>query len=118
MTPCRIIDTRGPVGPFGGPALAIGVDRAVQIAGRCGIPLTAKAVAANVTVVTPGGNGYLRLAPSAVFPRPNTMSVSFRTGRTRASSTIIGLNANGYLDVYNGGTAAVHFIVDVSAYFQ
>jgi len=45
VTPCRVVDTRKPVGPYGGPALVAGADRTFVFAGQCGIPITAKAVA-------------------------------------------------------------------------
>jgi hypothetical protein len=45
VTPCRIVDTRGPVGAFGGPALTAGVPRSFALpSGPCaGIPPTAEA---------------------------------------------------------------------------
>src|SRR5262245_60746169 len=33
VTPCRIVDTRGPAGPFGSPSLAAGVPRDFALAG-------------------------------------------------------------------------------------
>jgi hypothetical protein len=90
----------------------------VQIAGRCGIPTNAKAVAANVTVVSPQDSGELRLRPSGVLPIPIATTTSYRLGRTRASSTMLTLSGDGKTDVYNYGAVAVHFIIDVSAYFK
>src|SRR4029079_6932087 len=63
VTPCRVADTRDPVGPYGGPALAAGVERAFVLASRCGIPLTAKAVSVNVTVTQPAAPGFVVLYP-------------------------------------------------------
>src|SRR4029077_187725 len=45
VTPCRVADTRSPVGPYGGPSLVAGADRTFVFGGQCGIPPTAVAVA-------------------------------------------------------------------------
>src|SRR5262245_3083791 len=37
VTPCRLIDTRNPAGPYGGPALTAGVNRTFTVTGQCGI---------------------------------------------------------------------------------
>lgn len=51
--PCRILDTRTADGPFGGPELAAGTVRTVNIPlnPECAVPNTATAYALNVTVV-------------------------------------------------------------------
>src|SRR5258706_12884806 len=43
VAPCRLIDTRDPVGPMGGPALVAGTIRTVQLPGTCGLPTPAAA---------------------------------------------------------------------------
>src|SRR5687768_5065037 len=54
INPCRLADTRAggpfPPGPFGPPSLVAGQPRVFPIAGACGIPSTAQAVSANITV--------------------------------------------------------------------
>jgi len=64
VTPCRVLDTRGAVGPHGGPAMAAGESRTFGLAGRCGIPSSARAVAVNLTVTAPTTRGNLRLYPA------------------------------------------------------
>ena len=55
VTPCRIVDTRWPAGPFGGPEMDAGATRAFDIPqSACGIPSTAVAYSLNVTVVPDG----------------------------------------------------------------
>ncbi len=55
VTPCRIADTRNPVGAFGAPALAGGVPRTFPVpSSSCGIPASAQAYAFNMTVVPTG----------------------------------------------------------------
>jgi hypothetical protein len=113
MAPCRVVDSRDAAAPLDAVAT-----RTVQVAGRCGIPSTAKAVAANVTVVRPQDSGELRLRPSGVLPIPIATTMSYRLGRTRASSTLLTLSGDGKIDVNNNGPVAVHFIIDISAYFK
>jgi hypothetical protein len=120
LTPCRIVDTRGPSGPFGGPALAgNGARRLFAVAGQCGVPSSAVAVALNVTVVSPSGPGNLRLGPAS-FAAP-TSTINFGVGQTRANNAVIGLT--GYplgslwveTDIFPGST---HLVLDVAGYFQ
>ena len=62
ITPCRLVDTR----ETGGLALAAGETRAFQIAGHCEIPASAGAIAFNLAVTQPTGDGYL--LPSGADP--------------------------------------------------
>jgi hypothetical protein len=64
LAPCRLIDTRNAMGPYGGPALMAGADRTFTLAGQCGIPVTARAVSVNVAVTAPSAAGNLRLYPA------------------------------------------------------
>lgn len=119
LTPCRVLDTRAAAGPFGGPALAAGVARSFALAGRCGIPASARAVSANLTVVGPTSAGYLAVYPADMSPA-NTSAVTFGAGQLRSNNAILGIAANGsggivVLPGMTGGT--VHLIVDVTGYF-
>ena len=116
LTPCRIIDTRGTVGPWGGPALAAGQTRVFTIAGQCSVPSTAKSVSANVTVAQPTTPGYLTLFPGGTPPVAST--INFRAGQTRANNSIVPLSATGMLSVTNGSSGTTQFILDVNGYFQ
>src|SRR5260370_30899903 len=64
VSPCRVADTRNPIGPYGGPALAANADRTFVIATQCGIPLTARAVSFNLTITQPTALGDLRVFPA------------------------------------------------------
>jgi hypothetical protein len=117
LTPCRIVDTRGPVGPVGGPALAGGQTRVFPITGQCNVPSTAKSVSGNVTVVQPTAPGYLTLFPGGTPPVAST--INFRTGQIRANNAIMPLSATGTLSVTDGqGSGTTHFLLDVNGYFQ
>jgi hypothetical protein len=86
--------------------------------GRCGIPVTAKAVSINVTVTLPTAAGGLRVYPGGVA-LPLASTISYGTGQTRANNAALGLGPAGDLLVHSdqaSGTA--HLIVDVNGYFQ
>src|SRR5262252_5219877 len=64
ITPCRLVDTRNPPGPSGGPALVGNGTRSFPVTGgTCGIPATAQAAVLNVVVVGPNAGGHLRIWP-------------------------------------------------------
>ena len=119
VTPCRILDTRNPSGPYGGPALNSSGTRNFVLAGQCGIPSNVSAVAVNIAVTQPtNGPGFLTLYPAGAT-RPVVSSINYSAGQTRANNAIVPVSASGAIDVYcaqGGGT--VHFILDVNGYFQ
>ena len=118
LTPCRAVDTRNAPGPLGGPALSSGTARRFVIAGTCGVPASARALAVNLTVVSPSGSGFLRAVPAG-FANASTSALNFQGGQTRASLMALG-TANGALDATVGitGGGSAHLIVDVSGYFD
>ena len=119
LTPCRAVDTRGTPGPFGGPALAgNGAKRRFALAGRCGVPADALAIAANVTVIGPGGPGDLRLAPSG-FASP-TSTINFSSGQIRANNSMLSLTGDpvGSIAVQADLAGTVDLVLDVVGYFK
>jgi len=119
LTPCRVIDTRNPIGAYGGPALLSGGTRVFELAGRCGIASGATSVAMNIAVTQPtSGPGFLTLYPAG-GPRPLTSTINFSAGQTRANNAILPLSGAGALSVYCGlGLGTTHLILDVTGYFQ
>ena len=119
VTPCRLFDTRNPNGSFGGPALAAGQQRSFTITGRCGIPADAKSISANVTIVTPGGSGFLEFFPGNAFPF-GTSAINFAPGQVRANNAMLTLatDGTGRLTVVNTSGAATHAVLDVNGYFR
>ena len=114
LTPCRLLDTRLPVGPYGGPAVAAASQRIVVAVGpRCGIPASAIAVSLNVTAVTPSAAGNLTFFPG-------TSTLNFATGKTRANNAIVRLasSSSGTLVFRNSSATSVHVVIDVSGYFE
>jgi predicted secreted protein len=120
LAPCRLIDTRDPPGPRGGPPIAATAERVFAVAGVCGLPVDARAVSLNVTVTGADSAGGFRLFPGdAAAPVAN--AVSYQAGATRASNVVVKLSASGT------GTFAVHsdqlsgaaqLVVDVNGFFK
>jgi len=118
VTPCRIADTRNPNGPLGGPALAAGTVREFPVAGVCGVPSTAKVIAANLTIVNPTGEGFLTAFPAGTA-LPPASTINFRTGIVRANNAILALGTSGRVWVFCGmPSGSTDFVLDVSGYFE
>lgn len=119
LPPCRLLDTRGPAGPWGRPRLQAGEIRVFELGGRCGIPPDAAALVLNATVASPDSPGYLTLFETGA-PRPNTSSISYAAGRNQANNAILRLT--GYppgLAVFCGSAAGgTDLILDVTGYFR
>jgi len=119
VTQCRLVDTRGPSGPYGGPRFGPGDARTFGIAGNCGIPTQATAIAANLTVTNETGAGYFVVYPAGTT-KPPTSTLNFAPSRTRANNAILQLGVGGQLVVLNavpiGGSSDL--ILDVTGYFQ
>jgi hypothetical protein len=113
LPPCRLLDTRLPEGPAGGPAVPAAGQRVVVAAGRCGIPAGAKAVSLNVTAVAPAVPGSLGFFPGL-------SAVSFARGRTCANNAVVALasSGSGTFTLWNSSKASVHVVIDVNGYFE
>lgn len=118
LSPCRLLDTRGPDGPYGGPAVTGQSSRTFVAAGRCGVPAGAKAVQLNIAVTGGTAAGDLRLYPADV-EKPLTAAINYAAGQTRAANAIIPLGAAGDFVVFSDqGSGTVHVVIDVFGYFQ
>jgi hypothetical protein len=121
VAPCRLFDTRQADGPAGGPTFTPGGLRQFAATGRCGIPAGAKAVAVNVTAVSPAAQGNLRLGPSGV-PMPLASALNFRAAATRANNAVLSLGSDGRFqvqcDMTGASTGTVHVLMDVTGYFN
>ncbi|MEA2560134.1 MAG: hypothetical protein QOH06_1638 [Acidobacteriota bacterium] len=112
VTPCRLLDTRSST------PLASGVARTITLSGTCGIPATAKAVAANLTVLGATAQGNLVVYPTGI-PVPATSNANFSAGQVRANNAqlpLAGGQVNARAFVVGGGT--VHLILDVTGYYE
>ena len=121
LTPCRVLDTRNPTGPLGGPPLqpAGSADRAFFVTGICGIPPGAVALSVNATVTLTGGSGTLSLYRGD-GARTGTWSISFGAGQTRANNDLLqlALDQSGSFRVQNSAPGNVDFVLDVTGYFK
>jgi hypothetical protein len=118
VTPCRLLDTRRPAGPHGGPSLAAGTSRTFTVAGQCNIPSSAFAVVGNLAATEPSAAGHLRVYPAGAA-LPLVSAVNFPAGQTRSNNAVIPLNASGEFTVHCvQGFGTTHVILDVSGYFN
>ncbi len=117
LAPCRVLDTRAPAGPYGGPAIPAQNIRTFLLAGRCGIPADAVTVSANITVVQPFMDGNLRVFPGG-GPSPPTSVINYRGGQIRANNLLARLGA-GQISIQNDqGSGTTHVLLDVNGYFK
>jgi hypothetical protein len=126
LTPCRMVDTRNPNGPLGGPILTSGQPRNFPLltsacAAGGAIPATAKSLSLNVTAVGPSATGSLVIYPGDAAAAP-TNTISLNAGAIRANNSVmaLSLNGDGSLTVLPAlvPNATVHFVIDVNGYFQ
>ncbi len=115
VTPCRVVDTRNPDGPFGGPEMEPGATRSFTIpASACYIPPTAVAYSLNVTVVPDGKLSYLTAWPTGV-PQPYVSTLNSFDGSVVANAAIVPAGTNGAVNVFV--TDRTHVILDINGYF-
>ncbi len=117
VTPCRVVDTRNPTGPFGGPALAATATRSFALGGSCGVPSDAVALSMNVTVADASTPGTLTMYPGT-GPAPETNTLSFVPGKNRANNVNMGLIGSVLSVVDYQATGTVHLIIDVNGYYR
>lgn len=121
LPPCRVLDTRGPAGTHGGPALSCGGARRVfPVAGRCGVPGDASAVAYNLTVTGSATAGHLRLFATGE-PTPPTSVLNYAAGQTRANSgvaSVVGPIPGSVTLQCDSPSGTAHVLLDVAGYFR
>ncbi len=117
VTPCRVVDTRQPNGPFGGPYLTGGTSRSFAVPlSSCNIPSTAIAYSLNVTVAPlQGALEYLTIWPTGL-PQPVVSTLNSLDGRVKANAAIVPAGAGGAVGVY--ATDSTNVILDINGYFQ
>src|SRR6202035_4148712 len=95
VTPCRIADTRGATGQFGGPNLASNNPRNFNIsASVCNIPANALAYSLNLTVVPLVPLGFLQVYPAGQG-QPAVSTLNSGDGRIKADAAIVPAGLNG-----------------------
>ena len=116
LTPCRVADTRKPVGDLGGPPLSGGVQRDFPIleATSCNIPSSAQAYSLNFTVVPPGPLGYLTVWPKGET-RPTVSTLNDLTGTIVANAAIVPAGTGGQISTYASNNT--NLVIDINGYF-
>ncbi len=115
LSPCRVADTRGPAGPFGGPSLAAGQSRDFAVpSSPCGIPSAATAYSLNATVVPAGYLGFLSAWPAGQ-PQPNVSTLNSWTGKVVANAALVPAGSNGSISLYASNPTDV--VLDINGYF-
>jgi hypothetical protein len=132
VTPCRIVDTRGAIGPHGAPALSSGSTRNFAAwgsnAAACGIPasINVRAVTVNATIVLPSNCGHLILWPraSGSNPPPLTSNINFNAGEQAiGNGAVVGLGQFSDFQfsaqvAICGGTGTADLVMDITGYYQ
>lgn len=112
VTPCRVFDTRPPVGK--GPITGGSTQHIFIPQLPCNTPATAAAYSLNVTVVPRGSLGYLTIWPTGE-PQPLVSTMNSYDGRVKANAAIVPSGASGGVDVFVTDTSDV--ILDIDGYF-
>ena len=114
VAPCRVADTRNPIGTFGGPELGDQSTRDFEVSqSACNIPSTAVAYSINITAVPNGPLGYLTIWPAGQS-QPNISTLN-SDGRVKANAAIVPAGINGAVSVYVSD--ATNVILDIDGYF-
>ncbi len=115
VAPCRIADTRGGQGPFGGPEMEASAARSFPIpSSGCGIPATAAAYSLNSTVVPDGMLQYLTAWPTG-STQPLVSTLNSWDGAVVANAAIVPAGDGGAISVFV--TNRTHVILDINGYF-
>ncbi|MGB7554542.1 MAG: hypothetical protein WBM04_09210 [Candidatus Korobacteraceae bacterium] len=119
VAPCRLVDTRNPNGPFGGPPLQARTARSFPIPQQtpCDIPATAAAYSLNVTLVPIGGQsvGLLTIWPTGES-QPIISTMNSWDGRFKANAAIVPAGTEGAVSIYASNTTNV--VLDIDGYFE
>jgi RHS repeat-associated protein len=111
VTPCRVLDTRTQFAP-----LTAGETRTVAMAGTCGIPSGASAVAVNIAVVDATTQGEMTAYP-ANEPRPTASAISYKAVIARSNNGILKLGDGALAFFASQLSGSAHLVVDVTGYF-
>jgi uncharacterized repeat protein (TIGR03803 family) len=117
LTPCRVVDTRNPNGPLGGPYLSGGHERDFPVLeSNCQLPPSGAAYSLNFTVVpkTPAGVGYLTVW-SQGQPQPLVSTLNDPTDTVVANAAVVPAGTSGGVATYASNDTDL--VIDVNGYF-
>lgn len=127
FTPFRVYDSREPQPAPG--VLSSGQNRTISVAHARSVngggvtfadrvPVGARAVATNVTIVSVSGSGFLTINPGGSTTVNSSVINWSAGGQVLANGVPLVLNPNRQLTVIAGGAGSTHFIVDVLGWWQ
>jgi hypothetical protein len=117
VSPCRVFDTRGAVGPYGGPRLVANTTRNFDIdSGPCtGIPAGVDAYSMNFGAILPdGANSFITIWPTGTA-QPTVSAINPVQGVVVANAAIVPAGTNGSISVFPN--TGVHLYGDINGYF-
>ena len=114
VTPARLLDTRTGLGGTTG-RLPDGQAITLQVAGRGGVPVGARAAVLNVTAANPLGGGHVTVFPGG-RAAPVASNLNFLRGTTVPNLVIVGLGADGTVQL-RANTGAPHVLADVVGWY-
>jgi Chaperone of endosialidase len=120
ITPCRIVDTRGANGSFGGPALVANATRTFNLpSGPCaGIPVDAGAYSLNLTII--GGSGVFTNAFLTAWATGDTQPVvstlNFNANQLEANAAVVPAGTSGSINVFVN--ASGNLLIDINGYYR
>ncbi|WP_346536578.1 hypothetical protein [Micromonospora sp. DPT] len=112
VPPARLLDTRSGVGAPTGATRQV----TLTVTGRGGIPVTnVAAVALNVTVTGPAGNGFVTAYPGGTA-RPTASNVNFLKGQTVSNLVVVPVGQGGTVVLYSSVTTQL--VADAAGWFS
>jgi hypothetical protein len=117
LTPCRVVDTRNPPGPLGGPYLQGGTERDFPVLDSPCIPSGVNAVAYSINVTVLPRNrtlGYLTVWPAGQ-ERPIVTLLNDSTGTIMSNAAVVPAGTGGAISVYP--TDDTDLVVDINGFF-
>jgi hypothetical protein len=117
VTPCRIVDTRGPAGPYGAPSLPASTPRNFALlGGPCsGLPAGVSAYSLNITVDRTLGPGFISIYPQG-GAAPLVSTLNYVANQTIANAAIVPAGTGGGITAV-AGVSGTDLIIDINGYF-
>ena len=118
LKPCRVADTRNPLGGLGGPYLRGGVARQFPIleASSCNIPSSAQAYSLNFTAVPHAPLGYLTVWPFGQ-KQPVVSTLNSVTGTVVANAAIVPAGTDNEGSIVAFASNDSDLVIDINGYF-
>jgi len=116
LPPYRLLDTRSGIGAPQGPVAPHGVVQ-LHVLGQGGVPASGvSAVVLNVTVAGSTGSGFVT-AYAHEADRPTASNLNFVPGQIVPNLVVVPVDADGYVDLYNGSAGSTQLVADVAGWF-